>query len=149
MHYSEKISKQLNRLLVKNYDAEKSYLSAAENVENRTLIEFFVRKSVERRLFAQDIKREILRYGKEPKTSGSLMGDLHKISISLRAMFASNNVDVILQEAVKRDVANLAKYNDVLKDRILPTRIVTLLVNQKNAIEIAIASRKFEMKLIT
>lgn len=100
-------------------------------------------------MFAQDIKKEILRYGKEPKTSGSLMGDLHKISMSLKAMFASNNVDLILQEAVKRDVANLAKYNDVLKDRILPTRIITLLVNQKNAIEIAIASRKFEMKLVS
>jgi len=148
MHYSEKISKQLNKLLVKNYDAEKSYLSAAENVENRTLIEFFVRQSVERRLFAQDIKNEILRYGKAPKISGSFMGDLHKITISFKAMFSSNNVDLILREAVKRDIANLAKYNEVLKDRILPTRIVTLLVKQKNAIEFAISSRKVEMKLV-
>jgi len=32
MKYSEKISNKLNELLIKNYDAEKGYLNAIDNV---------------------------------------------------------------------------------------------------------------------
>ncbi len=34
MKYSEEISNKLNQLLVKNYDAEKGYLNALNNVDS-------------------------------------------------------------------------------------------------------------------
>ena len=41
MKFTEKISNKLNELLVKNYDAEKGYLNAAETVESPDLKIFF------------------------------------------------------------------------------------------------------------
>ena len=45
MKYSEKISKELNELLEKNYDAEKGYKFAAEKAEDADLQEILRRKS--------------------------------------------------------------------------------------------------------
>lgn len=40
MSYSENVSKKLNELLEKNYDAEKGYKLAAEKVNNQRLKSF-------------------------------------------------------------------------------------------------------------
>ena len=48
MKYSEKISKSLNELLEKNYDAEKGYINAAENVDSTDLKVFFKNRANER-----------------------------------------------------------------------------------------------------
>jgi hypothetical protein len=47
MNFTEKISNKLNELLIKNYDAEKGYLNAIENVESDTLKMFFKRRASE------------------------------------------------------------------------------------------------------
>ena len=45
MKYSEKISNKLNEFLEKNYDAEKGYLNAANNVESKKLKIFFKKRA--------------------------------------------------------------------------------------------------------
>ena len=56
MKYSEKISNKLNELLEKNYDAEKGYLNAADNVESKKLKIFFKKRASERSEFAKNLR---------------------------------------------------------------------------------------------
>ena len=92
MSYSEEISNKLNELLVKNYDAEKGYLNAMSNVDDKNLKIFFKRRASERSQFAKELRTEILRYGEVPEDSGTFKGTVHRNWMSLRATFSSNKL---------------------------------------------------------
>ncbi len=149
MKYTEKISNKLNELLIKNYDAEKGYLNAAENVENPTLKIFFKRRATERSEFAKEIRTEILRYGEEPKDSGSFKGAMHRNWMSLKSIFSTNDEEAILEEAIRGEEASLEEYNDILKDKNLPPTIDSMLFKQKNAIQAAINTEKVHEELVS
>ena len=149
MKYTEKISNKLNELLIKNYDAEKGYLNAAENVESLDLKIFFKRRATERSEFAKELRTEILRYGEEPKDSGSFKGTMHRNWMTLKSLFSSNDEEAILKEAIKGEKASLEEYNEILKDRTLPPSIDSLLFNQKNAIQAAINTEKVHEELMS
>lgn len=149
MKYTEKISNKLNELLIKNYDAEKGYLNAAENIESPTLKIFFKRRASERSEFAKEIRTEILRYGEEPKDSGSFKGILHRNWMSLKSLFSTNDEEAILKEAIRGEEASLEEYEDILKDRTLPPSIDSMLLKQKNAIQSAINTEKAHEELVS
>ena len=149
MKYSEKISNQLNELLVKNYDAEKGYLNAIENVDSDKLKMFFKRRATERSEFAKELRTEILRYGELPEDSGSFKGILHRNWMTLKSLFSSNNEEAILEEAIRGEEASLEEYNEILKDRTLPPTIDSLLTKQKNAIQAAINTEKVHEELVS
>jgi|SRR5690606_5430578 len=149
MEFTEKISNKLNELLVKNYDAEKGYLNAVDNVDSPRLKMFFKRRASERSEFAKDLRTEIYRYGEEPESSGSINGDLHRNWMALKALFSTNNEEAILEEAIKGEEANLKEYESVLKDRNLPPSVDSLLIKQKNAIQAAINSEKVYEELVS
>jgi len=149
MKYTEKISNKLNELLIKNYDAEKGYLNAAENVESSTLKIFFKRRASERSEFAKEIRTEILRYGEEPKDSGSFKGTLHRNWMSLKSLFSTNDEEAILEEAIRGEEASLEEYEDILKDRNMPPTIDSMLSKQKNAIQSAINTEKVHEELVS
>ncbi|MCB4798536.1 ferritin-like domain-containing protein [Neotamlana laminarinivorans] len=149
MKYTEEISNKLNELLVKNYDAEKGYLNAANNVDSTNLKIFFRRRASERSEFAKQIRTEILNYGEEPKDSGSFKGTMHRNWMSLKSLFSTNDEESILEEAIRGEEASLKEYNEVLKDRTLPPSIDAMLFNQKNAIQAAINSEKVHEELVS
>lgn len=149
MKYSEKISNKLNELLVKNYDAEKGYLNAIENVDNKNLKMFFKRRASERSEFAKDLRTEILRYGEIPENDGSFKGAMHRNWTTLKATFSSNNEEAVLEEAIKGEETSLKEYNEILTDNTLPPTIDSLLTKQKNAIQTAINSEKVHEELVS
>lgn len=149
MKYSEKISNKLNELLVKNYDAEKGYLNAIDNIDNDRLKMFFKRRASERSQFAKDLRTEILRYGELPEDSGSFKGTMHRNWMSLKTLFSSNNEEVILEEAIRGEEASLEEYNEILKDSTLPPTIDSLLTKQKNAIQASINTEKVHEELVS
>ena len=149
MKYSEEISNKLNELLVKNYDAEKGYLNAIENVESDRLKMFFKRRASERSEFAKELRTEILRYGEIPEDSGSFKGAVHRNWMSLKSTFSSNNEEAVLEEAIRGEEASLEVYNDLIKERHLPPTIDTLLLKHKNAIQAAINTVKVQEELIS
>lgn len=149
MKYSEEISNKLNELLVKNYDAEKGYLNAIENVESDRLKMFFKRRASERSEFAKELRTEILRYGEIPENSGSFKGAVHRNWMSLKSTFSSNNEEAVLEEAIRGEEASLEVYNDLIKERHLPPTIDTLLLKHKNAIQAAINTVKVQEELIS
>jgi len=149
MKYTEKISNKLNELLIKNYDAEKGYLNAAENVDSPTLKIFFKRRATERSEFAKDIRTEILRYGEDPKDSGSFKGTVHRNWMSLKSLFSSNDEEAILEEAIRGEEASLEEYNEILEDKTLPPSIDTMLIEQRDAIQAAINTEKVHEELVS
>lgn len=149
MKYSEEISNKLNNLLVKNYDAEKGYLNAMENVDSPNLKMFFKRRATERSQFAKELRTEILQYGELPEDSGSLKGTAHRNWMSLKSIFSSNDEEAILEEAIRGEKTSLDEYKDVLKDRTLPPSIDAILVKHKNAIQSAINTEKVQEELVS
>lgn len=149
MKYSEKISNKLNELLVKNYDAEKGYLNAIDNIDNDRLKVFFKRRASERSEFAKELRTEILRYGEIPENSGSFKGAMHRNWMSLKSLFSSNNEEAILEEAIRGEEASLEEYKDILKDQTLPPTIDSLLTKQKNAIQASINTEKVHEELVS
>ncbi len=148
MKYSEKISKQLNELVIKNYDAEKGYLNAISNVDSDRLKLFFKRRATERQEFAQALRKEILQYGEIPADSGRIKGVVHRNWMRLKALFSSNNEEAILEEAIRGEEASLEAYDEILEDRTLPASIDTLLYEHKHAIQAAINSEKVKEELV-
>ncbi|MEL0644045.1 PA2169 family four-helix-bundle protein [Olleya sp. Ti.3.14] len=149
MNYSEKISNKLNELLIKNYDAEKGYLNAIDNVDNNELKMFFKRRASERSAFAKELRTEILQYGQIPEDSGSFKGTMHRNWMSLKSTFTSNNEEAILEEAIKGEEASLEEYDKLLKENNLPPTIDSLIAKHRNAIQAAINTEKVHEELIS
>lgn len=149
MKFSKDISNKLNELLVKNYDAEKGYINAIENIESDKLKMYFKRRASERSEFAKELRTEILQYGEIPEDSGSFKGVMHRNWTSLKATFSSNNEEMVLEEAIKGEEASLEEYNELLKERNLPPSIDALLLKHKNAIQSAINTEKVHEELVS
>lgn len=149
MKYSEKISNKLNELLVKNYDAEKGYLNAIDNIDNDRLKMFFKRRASERSEFAKELRTEILRYAELPEDSGSFKGAVHRNWMSLKSLFKANNEEAILEEVIRGEESSLEEYKEILKDRTLPPPIDSLLNKHKNIIQASINTEKVHEELVS
>ncbi|WNH08299.1 ferritin-like domain-containing protein [Thalassobellus suaedae] len=148
MKYTEEISNKLNKLLIKNYDAEKGYLNAIDHVDDERLQMFFKRRVSERSEFAKELRTEILRYGEIPEDSGAFKDVLHRNWASLKTLLTSNNEEAILNEAIRGEEAGLEEYNEILKDRNLPPTIDSLLLKHKSAIQASINTEKSYKELV-
>ncbi|WP_224485003.1 ferritin-like domain-containing protein [Robertkochia aurantiaca] len=135
MKYTEKMSKRLNELLEKSYDAEKGYLEAIDNIENNEIKMFFKRQADQRSEFAKDLRREIISYGEIPEDSGSLKGDTHRVWMNLKSMLSSNSEEAVLEECLRGEEKAIEEYNEILEDRsTLPPSTVALLEKHKDKI---------------
>jgi uncharacterized protein (TIGR02284 family) len=149
MKYSEEISNKLNELLVKNYDAEKGYMNAIENVDSDRLKMFFKRRATERSEFAKELRNEISQYGEIPEDSGSFKGTMHRNWMSLKSTFSLNNEEAILEEAIRGEEASLEEYNEMIQERNLPPSIDSLLLKHRNSIQSAINTEKVKEELVS
>ena len=142
MKYDEIISNKLNELLIKNYDAEKGYIKASEEVDNTTVKNFFENRAEERSSFAKELRSEILRHGEIPEDSGSFKGTAHRNWMSLKNTFSSNDEEVILNEALRGEKASLEEYNSIINNTDMPSGLSNMLMKQRNVIESSIESVK-------
>ncbi|WP_336068378.1 PA2169 family four-helix-bundle protein [Mesoflavibacter sp. CH_XMU1404-2] len=149
MSYSEEISNKLNELLVKNYDAEKGYLNAMSNVDDKNLKIFFKRRASERSQFAKELRTEILRYGETPEDSGTFKGTVHRNWMSLKSALSSNNEEKIIEEAIRGEEKSLKEYDQMMKENNLPPTIDELIFRHRNAIQAAINTEKVHEELVS
>ena len=149
MSYSEEISEKLNELLVKNYDAEKGYLNAMSNVDDKNLKIFFKRRASERSQFAKELRTEILRYGEVPEDSGTFKGTVHRNWMSLKSALSSNNEEKILEEAIRGEEASLEEYDKLMKENNLPPTIDELIFRHRNSLQAAIHTEKVHEELVS
>jgi len=133
--YTEKIAAKLNSLMEKNRDAEKGFAKAADKAKAKSLAEWFNDRSVERKVFNEDLKVEITSFGQDFDESGSLTGDLHRTWMDLKALFSADNDEAMLKEAIRGEKAALDEYNEVLGEISLPSSTEMVLNAQRAKIE--------------
>ncbi|SDR73540.1 conserved hypothetical protein [Gillisia sp. Hel1_33_143] len=134
MKYSEDVANKLNSLLEKNYDSEKGYQMAAENVKNPQLKEFFNQRAKERYDFGHELKSEIKSFGQEPDKGTSLKGDIHRGWMDIKTSLSSDNEEAVLEEAIRGEKAAVEEYNEVLKSEEIPSSTGNVLMKQRNSI---------------
>lgn len=134
MSYSNEISKKLNELLEKNYDAEKGFKLAADKVKNARLKSYFTKRAQERYDFGHELKSEIKNFGEEPDKGTSMAGDMHRSWMNLKASLSGDKDEAVLEEAVRGEKAAVEEYEDILKESEIPASTGNILMKQKDAI---------------
>ncbi|PVW14348.1 ferritin-like domain-containing protein [Marixanthomonas spongiae] len=142
MEYTEDISKRVNDLLEKNYDAEKGYKKAAEIVDNAKLKEFFKEQAQNRYDFGHQLKSEIKNFGEDPDKGGSTKGSMHRTWMDIRSTFTSNDEKAILKEVERGEEAAVEEYNEVINDTTLPPTTKDILTKQRNNVQTTLQNAK-------
>lgn len=138
MKYTEKVSKKLNELLEKNYDAEAGYVAAKDNVKNSNLKNFFKDRAKDRYDFGHEIKEEIRSFGEEPDKGTSIKGDAHRVWMNLKSTFSSDSDEAVLEEAIRGEKKALEDYNEILKETDLPASTKAILEKQRKGVQEAL-----------
>ena len=133
--YTEEVGKKLNDLLERTYDAEKGFKTAAENIDNQALKNYFKSKAEERYTFGHELKSEIKSFNQEIDKGGSIAGTAHRTWMDIKAMLSLDTEESMLEEAIRGEKAAIEEYDDVISDTSLPSSTKTLLQSQKNKIE--------------
>ena len=145
MSHTKEMSKALNELLEKNYDSEKGFKNAADDVKNERLKSFFKERAQQRYDFGHELKSEIQNFGGTPDKGSSTLGDAHRAWMDLKSKFSSDNEEAILEEAIRGENAAVENYNEVINDHDFPPSTENLLIKQRNAIERTLNDvKKFE-----
>lgn len=134
MKYAEEISTKLNDLLEKNFDTEKNYRFAAENVEDPQLKSFFNERAQERYDFGHELKSEIRNFGEAPEEGSSIGGDVQRSWMNIKTKFSSDKPETLLEETKRGEKAAVDQYNDVINETEIPPSTQNLLLKQRNAI---------------
>lgn len=131
---TSRVVSELNTLLTRNYDAEKGFKEAAENVDHPLLKDFFIGSASQRYDFGHQIKDEIAKVGGEPDKGTSGSGDVHRVWMNLKDLFTSQNGKAMLEECDRGEKAALHDYNKVLKDDQLPPDAKKVIQRQRETI---------------
>ncbi|MCM4156326.1 PA2169 family four-helix-bundle protein [Gramella sp. AN32] len=142
MSYSKEVSKKLNELLEKNYDAEKGYKLAAEKVKNTRLKSYFESRAKDRYDFGHELKSEIANFGGTPKKGTSVAGDIHRGWINLKTSLSGDKDEAVLEEAIRGEKASVEEYEEVLNEAEIPASTANILMKQKNSIVTALEEAK-------
>ncbi|WP_324719882.1 ferritin-like domain-containing protein [Salinimicrobium sp. HB62] len=135
MNTTKDLAAKLNELLEKNYDSEKGFQNAADDVKNPRLKEFFQAKAKERYDFGHELKTEIKNLGESPDKGTSVAGDAHRAWMDLKSAFSSDNEEAILEEAVRGEKTAVEDYNKIIEENGFAPSTANLLIKQRNAIE--------------
>ena len=135
MSHSKEMSETLNDLLEKNYDSEKGFRNAADDVKNARLKEFFKGKAQQRYEFGHELKSELKNFGETPDKGTSFKGDAHRAWMDLKSKLSSDNEEAVLEEAIRGEKAALEDYNKAIKEGDFPPSTANILMRQRNSVE--------------
>ncbi|WP_235297366.1 ferritin-like domain-containing protein [Portibacter marinus] len=130
-----KIIDGLNDLLAKNYDAEKGFMKAADETENRVLAALYREKASQRYTFGHQIKDILREMGGEIDKGTSTLGDMHRAWMNFKKFFSFDKEEAILEEIENGEEAAVKEYNEFLEISDLPHSIRRIITAQRNAIQ--------------
>jgi len=130
----ESVIKGLNGLLAKNYDAEKGYLSAAEETNNQMHAALFRSKANQRYEFGHQIKDLLKISGGHIDKGTSVAGDLHRAWFNFKSFLSFDKEEMLLEEIERGEEASLDEYSEFLDSYELPVEVRGMILNQKSAI---------------
>ncbi|WP_017729835.1 ferritin-like domain-containing protein [Nafulsella turpanensis] len=128
----------LNHLLERNYDAEKGYKKAAEDIDNSLLKDFFRDYSGQRYTFGHEIKEEIRRMNGEPEKGSSVKGDLHRTWIDVKSLLTGKDNEAVVKECIRGETTALEDYEDALRRTDLPPTTREVVQRQHDQIQGAV-----------
>jgi len=140
MQNNEKIASALNDLLTRNYDAERGYTEAGNNVDENRLRQWLFENSNRRKRFGKEIKKMIASLGKEPDKGTSFLGDVHRAWIDLKSSMTEDREEAILEECIRGEEKALEDYNKVLNEVEMPDNILNTIQKQRDDIRTALNS---------
>ena len=128
----------LNHLLERNYDAEKGYKKAAEDIDNSLLKDFFKDYSGQRYSFGHEIKEEIRLMNGEPDKGSSVKGDLHRTWIDVKSLLTGKDDEAVVKECIRGETTALEDYEDALRRNDLPPSTRQVVQRQHDQIQGAV-----------
>jgi len=114
MASNEEVVSTLNDLIAACRDAQESFSTAAESVQDEDLKALLLEYSRQRAGFVGDLQTEVRRLGGEPETEGSVAGAFHRGLIGIRAAVTGADEDSIIEECEHGEDAGLANYRSAL-----------------------------------
>ncbi|MCG2462465.1 PA2169 family four-helix-bundle protein [Flavobacteriaceae bacterium F89] len=127
--------KKLNIILERTYDAEQGFAKAAQECKAKSLARWFNDRAVDRSRFAEELKKEIHSMGGENTDKGSLRGDVHRTWMDIKALFAHDNDEAMLDEVLKGEKSALKDYEEILNLGDLPRTATAMLTSQMAQID--------------
>lgn len=132
---NDKIIEKLNDLLSKNYDSEKGYKEAAEEIKEPYLQSFFRENAQKRYDFGHQIKDQIRALGGEITGKGDTVGaTVHRAWIDFKSFFTGNDTESILEEVKRGEENALNNYNEVIEDCTTGTPVYEMLTRHRDEI---------------
>jgi uncharacterized protein (TIGR02284 family) len=132
------ITSILNDLIETLKDGQEGFRAASTNVNSTKLKTLFSEYSLQRSKFAGELKTlaHSLSY-KEPDTTGSVAGSLHRGWINLKAALSSKDEHAILAECERGEDSAVAEYQKALKTQGLPAPVREAIRTQSSAVKAA------------
>ncbi len=128
----------LNDLIETLKDGQEGFRAAAEDVESSDLKTLFGEYSLQRSKFAGELQALARGLGeKEPETTGSVSGALHRGWINLKAALSSKDEHAILAECERGEDSAVAEYQKALEQTGLPANVQDILRTQFTAVQAA------------
>lgn len=128
----------LNYLIETLKDGQNGFREAAEDVKSSDLKTLFGAYSLQRSQFAGELQSLAHSLGeKEPETTGSVSGALHRGWINLKAALTSKDEHAILAECERGEDSAVAEYTKALAEEGLPAHVRATLETQYQAVKAA------------
>ncbi|WP_026838665.1 ferritin-like domain-containing protein [Gillisia sp. JM1] len=139
----DEVVKNLNELLEKNYDAEKGFKKALEDVKNPSLKKFFKKQVVIRNRFKTEIEKELHDLNAHPKIKeGSATGSIHRVWIDIKTALSGNDDEAVLEECIRGEKASAKEYEEKLSKGYFSPNVKKMLTSQLHEIKNTISSVK-------
>ena len=119
----------LNDVLESARDGEYGFQSCADHADSAELKSIFLRHLQQCAAAAQELEREIRRFGGEPASGGTVAGAVHRGWVSVKAALSSRDDKAVLEECERGEDAAVARYRKAL-NAALPADVRALLERQ-------------------
>lgn len=138
METHKEIASAVNDLITVNYDGERGYKEAADDVTDARLKSWFREYAQQRYDFGHELKGELSQLGATPDKGTSVAADIHRIWIDLKSAIAGNDEAAVLNEVVRGEENAIERYDAVLAHNALPATTRTVVARQRNQIQAAL-----------
>ncbi|RAJ18023.1 ferritin-like domain-containing protein [Olleya aquimaris] len=132
----------LQELLQKNYDAEAGYKQVMTKTENQHLKNWLQQKALQRNTFATELDHQIRKHNAEPKTDGTLKGDLHRGWINIKSTLSKDTDEALLEECIRGEKASVEEYESQLENFNNNPEIKTIVQSQLTTVKSALNTVK-------
>ena len=126
----------LNHLIETLKDGQEGFRASSEDSGSPELKTILSKYSLQRSGFAGELQALAHSLGaKEPATSGSVAGALHRGWIGLKSALASRDAHAILAECERGEDSAVAEYRDALEHDELPANIRHVIQQQSMGVQ--------------